>query len=112
VLEFSIELRPHIGEHRDQRLGVRTFRFPQSFLMYHDAEIEAARKSYWTEIGIVGDTTETIEFFPHALGLGQEVLDAVTRRVEEMTGTRRRQNLPPKPVGTRQRREVKELDAD
>jgi len=110
VYEFEIELRPLIGEYNDRRLGRREVGHPIWLLMYHDAEVERAQRSYWLQIGFVGWHTDSIEYLPQALGLGEATLDAIRKRVEEMTGTKRQQHLPPRPVGTPGRKTVKELD--
>lgn len=112
MIEFDIELRQHVGQYHDTRLGTRTVEQPQWMLMYHDAEMERGRGVYWTQVGFVGHNTATIEFLPHARGLGLDVIAEICKRVQTQTGTARTPNLPPQAgVGLRAR-SIKDLDDD
>lgn len=112
MIEFQIELRPHVGQYHDTRLGTRTVEQPQWMLFYHDAEMERGRGVYWTQIGFVGHHTTTIEFLPHARGLGMDTVEAICKRVETMTGTSRSPNMPPQAGFGIRSRSVKDMDAN
>lgn len=112
MIEFDIELRPHIGQYHDPRFGVRKVEHPQWMLFYHDVEVEQERGVPWIHIGYAGHKTGSIEFLPHANGLGKEAIAEICRRVGEQTGYERVPNLPPA-GGLRMRAaHVKELDED
>lgn len=112
MIEFEIELRKHIGEYHDRRLGRRTVEHPQWRLFYHDAEMEQVLGVPWLHIGYVGHQTDSIEFLNHANGLEKEVIQEICKRVGEKTGRARVAHMPPA-GGIRMRAaQIKDLDED